>query len=309
MKWLVKALCFKVLSGIPAGARLYRYAQSHWTKSIVPTHERIQQKVNIGIRYLEWILHSGYGIDHIRNFRHLDFGAGWHPTIPLLYSALGMKDQILFDVSPLLTLKTFLETETLLDQILTDPDSSAHALGCVALRKRQPVSSSLNELLANHSMEYYAPYFEWVSKNELSMDIATCTQVLMHIERPLLDQCFKMVHSLLRSGGLFMSTIHLIDIYSNSDSSISIYNHLKYSRSTWSKIVNSQMMTFNRLKSRDYREALEEHGFEILAFEVDYGGSDDLELLQATNIHPEFKARYSEMELSEKHLFFVARKL
>lgn len=308
MKWLVKALAFKAFSFTPGGQSVYRYIQIHWTKSIVATAGRVAHKMDIGMRYLTWLMSHGYEMTTVRKLRHLDLGSGWHPTIPLLFSKIGMQGQVLTDVSPVMSDRTFRESLVFVNQLLADPKHPAHGFLQDGWDQQPSVDANFEELLEFSGMEYHAPYFEWANKTDRRFDLATCTQVLMHIERPNLDQLFQLIHGLLRPGGLFMSTVHLFDIYSNSDSRISIYNHLKYSKSMWSTVVNSDMMTFNRLKSRDYREALEGAGFEIVEFEINHGGPDDLRSLRSVKVHPEFTERYSEEELAEKHLFLVVRK-
>ena len=42
---------------------------------------------------------------------------------------------------------------------------------------------------------------------------------------------------------------------------ISKYNNLRYSPWVWENVVNSRLMSFNRLKAPDYRAALEQAGF------------------------------------------------
>ncbi|MES2995291.1 MAG: class I SAM-dependent methyltransferase [Verrucomicrobiota bacterium] len=309
MNWFIKSLIFKAFSTVPGGAALYRHAQWNWTKSIVATPARVGQKIDVGMSYLSWLLDHGRSIDEIRSLRHLDLGAGWHPTIPLLFSKIGMRHQVLTDVCPLMTADTFLDALKLTDQLVIETNGHpARPLLANDALSSPPHGADLETLLASFQMEYQAPYFEWAAKPGHDIDLATCTQVLMHITRPILDDCFKLIHNVLKPGGLFMAPVHLFDIYSNSDPKIGIYNHLRYSRHFWRTIVSSEMMTFNRLKSPDYRDALIAAGFEILEFVVDHGNAEELRGLRALNIHPEFSSRYSERELSEKHLFFVARK-
>lgn len=308
MNWFAKALAFKAFSSIPGGNSFYRYLQTNWTKSIVATPARVGQKIDIGMRYLACLDKHGYTIEDIRKMRHLDLGCGWHPTIPILYSKMGLKGQVLTDLNYLIGTQTFRESLEFVNQLTADPEHPAHALLQESACQPPPANASLDELLAEAGMEYHAPYFEWARTAGPCIDLATCTQVLMHVERPILDDCFKIIFDLLTSGGIFMSTVHLFDIYSNSDPNITIYNHVRYSKSTWSNWVNSDMMPFNRYKARDYREALEGAGFEIVEFDIDHGTAEDLRALRSLKVHPEFGARYTEEELADKHLFFVARK-
>ncbi len=308
MNWFSKALIFKVLSTVPGGAALYRHAQWKWTKSIVATPNWVGQKVDVGMSYLNWLLEHGYSLEKIRTMRHLDLGTGWHPTIPLLFSRIGLRDQVLADVNPLMTGDTFLDALAITNGLLGDESHPARKYLLDTSIPEKPPESELDKLLTRYEMAYHAPYFEWAATTGQQIDFVTCTQVLMHLERPILDGCFKLVHGILKPGGLFMVPVHLFDIYSNSDPHISVYNHLRYSRRFWKSVVSSDMMTFNRLKSPDYRSALEGAGFEIIEFHVDYGTEAELQALRSLEIHPEFLSKYTNKELSEKHLFFVARK-
>ena len=308
MNWFAKALAFKTFSAIPGGNSIYRYIQANWTKSIVATPARVGQKIDIGMRYIEWLLKNHYKIDDVRKMRHLDLGCGWHPTIPVLYSKMGLKNQVLTDLTHLIDTQTFRESLEFVTQLTADSAHPAHHHLQESSGKALLANANLAELLAQAEMEYHAPYLDWAKSAGECIDFATCTQVLMHIERPILEDCFKIIFDLLRPGGIFMSTVHLYDIYSNSDRNISIYNHVRYSKRLWSNWVNSDMMPFNRYKARDYREALESAGFEIVELDIDPGTRDDLQALRSLKVHPEFSARYTEEELADKHLFFVARK-
>ena len=67
-------------------------------------------------------------------------------------------------------------------------------------------------------------------------------------------------------------------------------------------------MSFNRFKSRDYREALERTGFEIVQFDVRQGDQADIDALAKIDVHPEFLNHYNREELSEVFVFFAARR-
>ena len=306
MNWLIKALTFKALSHIPASRACYRFLQDHLTKSLIATRERVLQKAEVGSLYWKSLENLGESPEGLRT--HLDLGSGWHPTIPLLFEGYGVKRQLLCDVAPVMTPATFLSTLNIFRELVAEGKCPGCEPPSVESTAGQERDRKVEELMAPHGMTYHAPYFGIGRRHKGEVDFVTCTQVLLYIGMPQLLECFRDIYQALRPGGWFLATNHLYDLYADADPSISIHNNLRYSEKFWNTFVNSGMMSFNRFKSRDYREALEATGFEIVEFNVTPGNPGDLERLRSLNIHPEFTSRYSEQELLENHLYFIARK-
>ena len=306
MNWLVKVGAFKLLSALPGGAALYRYSQRRITRSIVPTPERIRQKIDVGLRYWDWLESHDGGKTLLRG-THLDFGAGWHPTIPLLFYSLGLERQELADVVPLLNRELIDETVRVFRQIVEAPQWPHRS----RLRRLPEINSTPGlpwpEYLGKMGIACHAPCQGWLDGINGEVEIATSTQVLYYIGRDTLRGCFRAIHRALKPGGKFLATIHLNDTHANAQNGLSQYNHLRFSPFAWEKCVNSQLMSNNRLKARDYRELLDEAGFEAVHFEVDGPTAADLRELERIPVHGCF-SRHSREELGAKHLFFVARK-
>src|SRR5712664_4034629 len=120
MHWLAKATCLNILSAIPGGVRLYRLGQEKLTHSLVPTPARVAQKVEVGMQYVDWLEKNG-SAKSLLDGTHLDFGAGWHPTIPLLYYSMGVERQWLFDIRPLLKSLTVAQNVTAFRAVVGKP--------------------------------------------------------------------------------------------------------------------------------------------------------------------------------------------
>ncbi len=267
MNWLVKVAAFKLLSGLPGGAAFYRYSQKKITRSIIPDRARVGQKLEVGLRYWDWLASHRDGADAPPE-PHLDFGAGWHPTIPLLYYSLGMDHQCLLDVLPLLDAEMIRRTVAVFREIVTDP-AWPHRSRLNRLPEFIPAGEiSGPEYLKQMGMTYRAPYQDRLGELAGSAGMATSTQVLYYIDRDVLLDCFRQIHSCLKKGGRFLATVHLWDTHATAENGLSQYNHLKYSPAAWSRI-NSPLMSHNRLKAADYRELLETARFKVVHFEVD----------------------------------------
>jgi SAM-dependent methyltransferase len=255
--------------------------------------------------YFDWLTKHGMA-SQLTEGVHLDFGTGWHPTIPLLYYALGVNRQHLFDVAPQLsgprleqTINTFLAVVS---------DSQWPHRGRL---RRLPVplgQTDWRRYLEQMGVTYHAPYGDAFASLTCSLDVVTSTQVLLYVPRPVMPGCFSHIHTSLKPGGVFLATVYLRDILTgNPNTSADKYNQLRYSPETWERWFNSSIMSFNRLKAPDYRELLEKAGFEVVQFEVEPATAEDYKELDRIKVAAYFQ-RFSREELAARHLFFVARK-
>lgn len=304
MNWLVKVAAFKLLSALPGGSAVYRYGQEHLTHSLAPTPERVGQKICNGLQYWDWLSanHPTQGRPGV----HLDFGSGWHPTIPLLFYSLGVERQHLVDVAPLLDAGLAQATIRMFLQIVTAPDWPHRSR-----LKRLPEpedAMSLADSLDRWGMSYHAPFGGTTPELAGTVDLVTATQVLYFIPKERLRNSLRQLHRALKKGGKFLAVVHLNDVNASWQKGLSQYNHLRYSPEIWDKWINSRLMSYNRLKAADYRQLLEDAGFEIRHFDVTGPTTTDLEELACIPIHPCF-SRYSREELGAKHLFFVAERV
>ena len=306
MRWYFKSAGFKVLSTVPGGTRLYSFAQEHITRSTIPSRERVSQKIEVGLLYWNWLKAHGYA-ETLRRGTLLDFGAGWHPTIPFLFYSLGVERQYLLDLSPLMRAEQCAATLKFFRALVAEPVWPARG---ELVRLPEPPGANgapLEEWLRSLGMNYRAPYTPESGELREGVDVAICTQVLLHIGREGLRHCLALLRDCLKPGGVFLGTIHLMDLHSLADRRIGPYNHLKYSPWFWERVVNSPLMPFNRFKARDYRAAFETAGFRILDFEVNQPTDEDFAQLKRVRVHSAFRD-YTPAELAAKHLFFAVQR-
>jgi hypothetical protein len=305
MNWLTKAAAFKVLSALPGGSAMYQFCRERITKSLEPTVSRVSQKIDVGLKYCDWLANNGMRERLIEGV-HLDFGAGWHPTIPLLYYCLGTNRQHLFDVKAHLDAQMLRQTLASFLEIVADSRWPHRA----KLGRLPPQLEDLNwqAYLKKLGISYHAPYEDTFVKLTGSVDVITSTQVLLHVPRSAMPGCFSQIHASLKPGGVFLATVYLRDILTgNPLGSVGRYKALRYSHETWDRWINSSIMPFNRLKAPDYRAMLEKAGFEVVHFEVDPATAEDYAELDRSRVAECFQ-HYTREELAARDLFFVARK-
>jgi SAM-dependent methyltransferase len=260
--------------------------------------------LGVGLRYFEAVEREQCAEQFLRGV-HLDFGAGWQPTIPLLYYAMGVERQYLFDLVPVMEGQTVKQTVETFRAITGDANWPHRA----KLRRLPPLMGdvSLREYFEGLGISYCAPYAAVFPTLAGQVDLVTSTQVLLHIPRETMRWCFCEILKSLKPGGLFLATAYLKDLFADRHKGLPRYNHLRYSAETWERWVNSPLMSFNRFKARDYRELLEGASFQIRRFDIEEGTAEDLRELEKIGIAPCFKG-YSRAELAAKDLFFVAQK-
>jgi len=306
MNWRRKSRQFRFISSLPGGMQLYNFIQEHITHSTLATRLRVENKVQVGLEFWRWLQQAGRA-DQLLQGHLLDLGAGWHPSIPLLWYAFGNNQQTLVDVHPNMdgrkvhdTIRFFLEIVQESGWIGRDSLRRLPALGVA----RGPAAGALQPL----AMRYHAPYNGLLRSNPATYDMVLCTQVLQHIPKPVQLEIFKDLNHCLKPGGLFHATVHFVGQFSSPFLQSGQFEHLSFSTPDWEQKINSPLMSFNRLKAPDYRETLEQAGFRILAFDPVLPTEADLAELKRTSVDSSFD-RYTRQELATRGLFFVAEKV
>ena len=306
MGWRLKSAQFKLLSLLPGGKRLYHYIQENITKTTVATRPRVDQKISVGLEFWTW-LQQQKCTEHLTGGNLLDLGAGWHPSIPLLWYAFGNNRQTLVDVFPNMDARKVTDTIHLFREIASDAQWSGRAPLKRLPEARPTGGSQAGPALAPFGIEYHAPYGNLLQERPGQYDLVICTQVLLHIPKPVQFAIFKEVHTCLKPGGLFHATAHFVAHFRSPDLRRGQYEHLSYSPDAWENWINSSLMGFNRLKGPDYRELLERAGFRLREFKLTAPTAEDLAELKRTRVHPSFR-HYSEQDLAARGVFFVAEK-
>lgn len=299
MRWYVKSLIFKAVSILPGGSRLYNFSQQKISRSTDATPARVQQKLTIGFQYWDWLKQHGR-TDALVDGAVLDYGAGWHPTIPFLFYRLGARRQALLDVSPLLNDQLVVDTLEISRKVMSDQTFSGYARPLAG-------SGSMNSIFKELGIEYFAPHQESFKSGSESFNAVFSTQVLQHIPEFVMVAVFKEVFSWLKPGGLFMATTHLTFQFGTPDTNARQYQHLSISPRIWQTFFSSRIMYFNRFKGPDYRRTLEAAGFRIVEMLVTPPSTQDSAYFNATRIHECFRHLRPE-ELAARHVFFVAEK-
>jgi hypothetical protein len=299
MKWFAKAITFQVLSRVPGGTAIHHGLQ-RITGGNRQTPERLEDKIRQTARYWRW-LEDNNTPGWLASASHLDLGTGWLPSIPVTFYGFGVQKQYLVDIKRHMEPGPVAETIALFRSVV--PRTGIQFKRLPEIPKG---GLALEAILEPLGMTYAAPYDELAARIAGTVGFVTATHTLHWMNRPTMLSVSKAVHHLLAPGGYFLSQQHMRQLFYGLNDP-EPFHGLRYSEWFWENVVNSSMMSYNRLKARDYEETLKEAGFEITLSDVEPGTSEDFKKLDGARIHPMF-SRYTREELAARHLFLVARK-
>jgi hypothetical protein len=303
MNWLLKVATFNALSAAPGGEQVYRLLQERVTGGATESAERIQGKLDLGVQYLR-LAEELEGVDRWRSMTHVDVGAGWIPTIPLLFHSAGLEHQLLLDVRPNIQAPVLRRSVEVFRRLLEKDDAAQPFIR--RLPPEMDQGESVKGYLGRLGMEYVAPYaFQDIEEVD-GPKLVTCTGVLPYVPEPLLGCLLHVIARSLGKGGLFMGVTHFYDDYALFDRSLPKFNRWRYSDFVWNRLINSQLMSINRLTASDYRRAFELAGLDIVEFRLEAPTSRDLEELARVPVHRSFR-HVPVTELAAGPLLWVAR--
>lgn len=293
IRFLAKVGVQRILGAVPGGMGIYGVLQRHLTKSTGPDRDSVLGKAAEAEDYIRRIEALGLPVGSCR--LHVDIGAGWLPTIPLILYGRGVERQILFDLDPLMRLEAAMGAAAILEEAAdaTFPNPASDA--------------DLDGWLGRMGIRYTAPAIPPYDLPSGCADLVTCSAVLMHPDIPGCKAIYAEAARLLRPGGVFIATIRHDDQYADADPALSRYNFLRYGQKTWSRWFYNRFTPFNRLRPADHHALLADLPLDVVTWTIEGGGAADLAELGRITVHPDF-AKYPVEELTARHLTMVLQR-
>ena len=305
-KWKLKAVVQKTISFFPQRERLNYWFQRYVTQGVQLTDEHFGYKAR-------------HASDHIRYFRHygqptpdsriIELGTGWYPIVPLFMyltgtgrvTSLDIQDWMTYE-SQLTAVRKIQEWRALgkLDDLFPHllPERWAALLQVLETPDRYD-RERFNELIRLTPLLQDARRTAFPTQ---SIDFICSNNTFEHIYPDVLEGILAEFKRLLRPGGVMSHFVDLSDHFAHFDSSINIYNFLRYSRRQWERIDNS-IQPQNRLRWRDYQQMYARVGIPITEEATRPG---DLRALEQVPLHAEYSS-YPAAELAISHGYLVTK--
>lgn len=237
---------------------------------------------------------------HVENYRDhgvapdqviVEFGAGQDLINNLYLASQGYQNQIVIDIDRMVTPEK-------LNGVLAQPPLNS--------LRDTPFTDQFESELKALGVDYRAPGdMRRSGLDDASVSAVTSTNTLEHIPPADIEKILVECERILRPGGICSFKIDYSDHYAHTDPSITIYNFLKYSESTWRWLCPPNHYQ-NRLRHRQFQAMFGQTGMETVA---ERGTTIDNWSQALARVQPDAAfAGFSDEELAIKAGYFVLRK-
>jgi hypothetical protein len=228
-----------------------------------------------------------------------ELGTGWFPIVPLGFWLCGASEIHTLDLSPLIRQENLNKTLSFFKKWAGE--------GRLDKFLPQLQKDRLNLLLGwdTFESEKFGLHFHNGDATKLlgslpPANLSVSNNVLEHVHESFVGPITSSMFSALQPGGVMSHFIDMSDHFAHADKSITIYNFLKFSDSSW-KWINNSVQPMNRLRIYDYHEKFAEAG---LLIREEISRTPDMEVFRSVALNEKFKEKPPE-ETAVSHSRFV----
>ncbi len=288
--------CF---SHLPFGGRLHYLAQRRITRTLPRPAAKLAEAIAVASEHVA-LLQALRGGD-LANAVFYEFGAGCDLVTPLVFSAFGVRHQIVIDRQRLARPALVNDAVARIGALLPPSVPGWRATSL-------PSGEEFHEACSrSFGIHYLAPCDARATPLESgSVDCVTSTNTLEHVPQQDIESLLWECCRLLRPGGLLSFRIDYKDHYSRGDLSLSVYNFLRYSEAQW-RFFSPAFHYQNRLRHSDYLKVFERAGLRLLVNRPQDCSAEDLEVLRRLPVDERFR-RYDLRDLAVRSAVVVLQK-
>ncbi len=280
--WYLKAALQGGMSRLSNPHRWNRLFQLHITKGLVLTPEFAANKAAVVDQHL-----ANWQRRHPSELPTsiLELGTGWYPLVPVGLALRTGATVTTADIQPLLgEEETRATLEFFAAAVASDPATYRPEAPDRLAAALADETCSAADRLRLVGVDVRLEDARALSFATDSFDLITSNNTFEHIPLNDLAAILREFARVSKPTGVGSHLTDLADHYAGFDSSITVYNFLRYSDRKWSKYNNS-LQYQNRLRWSEYREVITAAGWSI----VDETVERDLEALEKVDIDQSFR--------------------
>ena len=303
-KWKAKAIVQKGISYLPQREKINFIFQKYVTKGVELTDEHFGYKIQHAKDHLQFL--EKYG--SFENNQILELGTGWYPIIPIAFYLKNAGRVISIDIQNWMTQKSQIHAiekivewkkKGKLDEFFQDvPDKKWHRLNTIHQNPGDYTKEDIEKIIGLTPMVKDARTTDLPSH---SFDFICSNNTFEHIPKSILEGILIEFKRLIKPLGLMSHFIDMSDHFAHFDSTITIYNFLKFSEKQWNWIDN-RIQPQNRMRMDHYRKLFTSLNIPITEEVLREG---EVELLREIKVHPEFQDLSPE-ELAISHGYIIS---
>jgi hypothetical protein len=302
--WLIKSGIQRAISRLPASAWWNDLFQRYITRSVGLSQGAFAARMVEAARFLDrFRRHQPLAP---RDFRVLEVGTGWYPTLPIAFYLCGASEVRSFDIVSHLNRDRLV---LLLDYFCAAADTGMlqRALPDVRsdrverLRALRDVARTQTPRATLERIEIHANVKDACDSGcpAGSVDLIFSSGVLEYVPRPILPRLFAEFRRVASDHSAMVHWVILSDQFAMFDANIGPFNFLQFSEEKWRRL-ESPLISNNRYRIQEYRDLFAKAGFVMKAEENKPGRIEDLKRIQ---LAPEFQGFSTEDLLVLDSLF------
>jgi hypothetical protein len=253
MNWRLKSLVLRSVARLPLGTVLYsRFLRRNRDPLLFLPGQ---------LKLLTLARQAGF---NPHGAACLEVGTGWEPTLPYALYLTGAASVLTVDINPWLRPKVALRCWQAIGSRLGDVATAAGLTHAEVEKRYQSVDGTdMTRLFSCCGIVYRCPADAAATGLPgNSLDAVLSASVLEHVPPAILAGIHRESRRILRPGGWSLHLVNPEDHFSQSDSTLSSVDFLRYDRATWEKIAGP-FAYHNRLRAVQHRKVLEAAGLMV----------------------------------------------
>jgi len=276
--WKLKAIVQKGISYLPQKEKINYWFQKRVTKGVELSDEHFRNKITHSKDHLHYF--RKHSSKELKECNVLELGTGWYPIVPIAMYLSDVKEVISIDLRDWVkreniykTIKKFQEwrhrgeLDSFLDYINEEKWKN---LGAIVDEQKE-----LKEICEIIGLKRIIGDARKTELEKESIDLICSNNTFEHIPEKVLKDILSEFKRVLKPGGVMSHFIDMTDHFAHFDSSITIYNFLKYSDRKWKWIDNS-IQPQNRMRFKDYKAMYEKQHIDITEEKVRPGDTEEV---------------------------------
>ena len=305
--WIPRAVIFKTIDLLPFRDRVYHFIQRKIVRSTVLRADFYEIKLRDCAAHIDY--YSRFGPRPLEQSRVMELGTGWHPVVPVGMFLCGCDDIITLDgtlhTEPVMVrevLSFYLEYADRGELRTILPQYRTERLDLLREIMEAERNESAFETLKRMKIELRIGDARALDMPSGSLDCILSNNTLEHIPPAVASAILDEFRRVIAPDGIMSHFIDMSDHYAHVDSSITVYNFLKFSDSRW-KLIDNGIVHLNRLRVSDHREMLSRCRFRLIHEEDTI--SQGPEALGKVTLAPRFR-KYDRADILVTHCRLIS---